>query len=108
MVTLVAKPAQKGKAFVGWQSEKGEIVIGTAEPTYTYYASESLALTAVYANAPYEWLSGGAIAGIVAGGVAFVSLGCSALVRHQKEILSRLVCSIQEKNNKIKKRRFLL
>lgn len=79
MVTLVAKPAQKGKVFVGWQNEKGEIVIGTAEPTYTYYASESLALTAVYANAPCEGLSGGAIAGIVAGSVAFVSLGCFAL-----------------------------
>ena len=79
MVTIVAKPAQKGKVFVGWQNEKGEIVIGTAEPTYTYYASESLALTAVYANAPYEGLSGGAIAGIVAGGVVFVSLGCFAL-----------------------------
>ena len=79
MVTLVAKPAQKGKVFVGWQNEKGEMVIGTAEPTYTYYASESLALAAVYANAPYEGLSGGAIAGIVAGDVAFVSLGCFAL-----------------------------
>ena len=76
MVTLVAKPAQKGKVFVGWQNEKGEMVIGTAEPTYTYYASESLALTAVYANAPCEGLSGGAIAGIVAGSVA---LGCFAL-----------------------------
>ena len=35
--------------------------------------------TAVYANAPYEGLSGGAIAGIVVGSVAFVSLGCFAL-----------------------------
>ena len=35
--------------------------------------------TAVYANAPYEGLSVGAIAGIVVGSVAFVSLGCFAL-----------------------------
>lgn len=33
----------------------------------------------LYANAPYEGLSGGAIAGIVVGSVAFVSLGCFAL-----------------------------
>ena len=35
--------------------------------------------TAVYTNALYEGLSGGAIAGIVVGSVAFVSLGCFAL-----------------------------
>lgn len=63
--------------------------------------------TAVYANAPYEGLSGEAIAGIVVGSVAFVSLGCFALRWFviKKKSFPDLFAAFK-KNNKIKKRRF--
>lgn len=63
----------------------------------------------LYANAPYEGLSGGAIAGIVVGSVAFVSLVALLCVGSSSKRNPFPTClQYSRKNNKSKKRRFSL
>lgn len=78
-ITLVAHPAEKGKVFVGWKNENGEI-IDTSELIHIFYASKSQTLTAVYTNISKEGLSGGAIVGIAIGSVVVVGLGLFVLI----------------------------
>ena len=47
-ITLIAKPAEEGKEFIGWMNENGEMVIETSELYYSYKITNSQKLTAVY------------------------------------------------------------
>lgn len=72
-VTVVANKAGKGKKFVGWVDDKGNVVSTDAE--YTFVVSDGISLFARYEDVKKKGLSGGAIAGITVGGVAVVGIG---------------------------------
>ena len=90
-VTVVASEAPEGKEFRGWSIDGGETIV-SEEAAYTFTASEDTVLTAVFADKQSdvkpggeitpenpEGLSGGAIAGITIGTLAFAGLGGFAI-----------------------------
>ena len=77
-VTVVANKAGKGKKFVGWVDDKGNVVSTDAE--YTFVVSDGISLFARYEDVKKKGLSGGAIAGITVGCVAVVGIGGLAVL----------------------------
>jgi Listeria/Bacterioides repeat len=74
-VTVTANNVD-GKLFAGWYDQEGNLV--SEDETYVFTATESIVLTARYADIPKDGLSGGAIAGIVIGTIAGVGILCGA------------------------------
>ena len=104
-VTVTAED-KEGKEFVGWQDENGEIV--STEKSYKFTVSEETTLTAVYEDkssgggeitppAETDGLSGGAIAGIVIGSVAFAGIGGFAVLWFavKKKTFADLIAAIK-------------
>lgn len=84
-VTVVAGETPEGKEFKGWSIDGGETIV-SEEAAYTFTASEDMTLTAVYEDKAAavtpetpEGLSGGAIAGITIGTLAFAGIGGFAI-----------------------------
>lgn len=72
-VTVVANETPEGKTFEGWSLDGGETII-SQETSYTFDLTDNITITAVYKKIPSKGLSGGAIAGIVIGGVAVIGV----------------------------------
>lgn len=96
-VTVKANAPEAGKVFKGWKDESGNIV-GT-DTEYTFTVTGETTLTAVYEDAPVakKGLSGGAIAGIVIGSVAFAGIGGFAIVWFavKKKTFADLIAAIK-------------
>ena len=76
-ITLIAKPAEEGKEFIGWMNENGEMVIETSELSYSFKITNSQTLTAVYRdinknNDNNNNFPTGAVIGIAVGSVSAV------------------------------------
>lgn len=76
-ITLIAKPAEEGKEFIGWMNENGEMVIETSELSYSYKITNNQTLTAVYRdinknNDNNNNFPTGAVIGIAVGSVSAV------------------------------------
>lgn len=94
-VTVVANKAGKGKKFVGWVDDKGNVVSTDAE--YTFVVSDGISLFARYEDVKKKGLSGGAIAGITVGSIAVVGIGGLAVYLFvvKKKTISELLALIK-------------
>ena len=105
-VTVTANEPAEGKVFKGWQDASGKIV--STEKSYKFTVSEETTLTAVYEDkssgggeitppAETDGLSGGAIAGIVIGSVAFAGIGGFAVLWFavKKKTFADLIAAIK-------------